>query len=360
MSRIRKISNNKSRPLDYTLDVDKYEEYGINVDPEIDWSTEMDLSSDPSINDYNKGYAMEPYEMRYYADRNVLHQVKKGETYETIAEKYFGHKSYAKQIKEMNKTLANKTLKPGMMLIVGRKPLTKEAAEEIRDITYTPENLAKEILTLWSQVDGPLQNFFEGFTMNKMTNEMKQEIAKILKEWGYEVTPVLEDRTPRYASKMKLFTKISKLSKENNMKTMFEGFNQLFPKSKVVKAMLEEITSLEKDGIIVKKAEAQGLLDYYKMIFPDDYATALIDVTLAKPNITFEEFKDVDVDISNESLTQMEKFDSGTQEPLGKPNNGGLNGYDFTTHMRPDSPGGVAPTSYEVRANRIMSKLKKK
>lgn len=372
MSRIKKINNNKSRPLDYTLNVEVNQEYGTS---DLNWQDDGGVKNDyglidpsipslndPTKNDYNKGYEMEPYTMRYFADRNVLHQTKKGETLASIAKKYFGHESHAEKILELNKDLAGQPIRDGLMFIVGRKP-ERVAAKEVRDITYSPENLAKEVLTLWRQVDGPLQNFFDGFTMNKMPNEMKKQIAEILNSWGYDITPTLTDQTPRYASQLKAFTKISKLSKDPVLNIISE-FKTIFPNSKVIHAMFEDITELQKTNVIIKKAEAQGLLDYYKMIFPDDYAAALIDVTLDKPEIAFEEFKDIQ--ISDEALEQMEKMDSGNQDPMGKPNDGGLGGYDFTTQMRSDT--GVAPSSFETgpfnvydrRAKRDNNSLKKK
>jgi hypothetical protein len=374
VSRIKKFNNNKSKPLDYTLNVEENNEYGTS---DLNWQDDGGVKNDhglidpsipsltdPSINDYNKGYEMEPYTMRYFADRNVLHQTTKGETLASIAKKYFGHENQASKIAELNSDLAKQPIKEGLMLIVGRRP-ERVATKEVQDITYTPENLAKEILTLWSQVDGPIQNFYDGFTMNKTTNEMKKQIAEILKGWGYEVTPTLTDETPRYASKIKVFTKISKLSKGSIISRLAE-LNKIFPTSKVAKAMFDEVTELEKSNIIVKKAEAMGMLDYFKQIFPDDYASALIDVTLDKPTIGFEEFKDIQ--LSDEALDQMEKMDSGNQDPVGKPNDGGMGGYDSTTQMRSDSPssGGVSPSSYETgpfnvyKANAVTNRLKKK
>src|SRR3712207_1194322 len=87
--------------------------------------------SDPSMKGYNKGWQQEPYKDRYYANK-------------------------------------------------------KKAAKEVNDISYDSENLAREILELWSQADGPLQNFFEAFTMNKVSNKMKKEIADIIRKKGYE------------------------------------------------------------------------------------------------------------------------------------------------------------------------------
>lgn len=359
MSRIKKINNNKSQSLDYTLNVDNRGEYGVIGDTDIDWSTDVDLQTDPSKNDYNKGYTMDPYEMRHIANKNVLHEVKVGESYETIAKQYFGNESYSHKIVSMNKELSSKELKNGMLLIVGKEPI-KTAAKEVTDITYTPEGLAKRIITLWSQADGPLQDFFNAFTMNKSTNEMKQQISEILRGWGYEVTPVLEDRTVRHASKIKLFSKIAKISKETNMQHVFTELQSIYPKSNIIASVLKDIEELTQNNILIKKAEAQGLVDYYKQIFPEEYAVSLINITFDKPDISFEEF-DENSDWSDESIEQMEKMLSGNQDPMSKnPNDGGMGGYDFTTQMRPDGPGGVAPTSYETRANRIMNRVKKK
>ncbi|MNN00724.1 hypothetical protein D3C81_1133240 [compost metagenome] len=80
-------------------------------------------------------------------------------------------------------------------------------------------------------------------------------------------------------------------------------------------------------------------------------------MSLDKPEIGFEDFKDIQ--ISDKALEQMEKMDSGNQKPMSNtPNNGGSGGggYDFTTQMRPDGPGGVPPTSYETRASKIKKK----
>lgn len=75
----------------------------------------------------------------------------------------------------------------------------KLAAKEVIDISSNPENYANEILSLWAEADGPLQNFYEAFTMNKINNKTKQEIARILNEQGYKVYPVLTDERPIYA-----------------------------------------------------------------------------------------------------------------------------------------------------------------
>jgi LysM domain. len=343
MNRVKKALNNTSNlPSSYTT-----KDYGLS---DLNWEdsggtfTEPKKIEDPSINDYIKGYQMEPYEFKQYA--NKLHKVEKGDTIYSIAKKYYNDEKYAQKIVEMNDSLIV-DMKPGYMLIIGQEERTKTAGKEIRDISYTPENIAIEILTLWKQVDGPLQNFFDAFTMNKTTNEMKIQIANCLASMGYNVVPVLVDETPKYAS---AYVNFSKLASSKRPKTIVDNLLKIFPKSKVLSKVAEEIRDLKK----YEKEDVMGLLDYYKKIFPDDYANSLVDITFNNPKVSFEEFKDIQ--ISDEALEQMEKMDSGNQNPTSKnPKDGGFGGYDFTTQMRPDGPGGVAPNFYETRAN-----LKKK
>lgn len=99
--------------------------------------------SDPTMKGYNKEYEVDPYKQRYYAN--------------------------------------------------------KTAAKEIIDVSNSAENYANEILSLWQEADGPLQNFFEAFTMNKLENNLIKEIAQILRQKGYNVYPILTDRRIRYA-----------------------------------------------------------------------------------------------------------------------------------------------------------------
>lgn len=352
MSRIKKINNNKS----LMLNINDGKEYGLS---DLNWEdsggtfNEPKKIEDPSMNDFLKGYQMEPYEFKQYANKNVLHKVEAGETVNTIAKKYFGHESYYKQIISMNESLVGTKWQEGLMLIVGREPIMKTAAEEVRIIEYTPEGLAKEILTLWKQVDGPLQNFFDGFTANKTTNDMKKKICEVLKGWGYEVTPTLVDETPRHANAFKGLMKGANLK---NAKESITYFKNMFPDSKVLQKVAKEIEELEEEGVKVAKEEARGLIDYYKLIFPDEYATSLVNISLDKPDMNFDEFKDIQ--ISDEALEQMEKMDSGNQNPTSnKPNDGGVGGFDFTTQTT-DGPGGVAPNMYETRAS--STRLKKK
>ncbi len=127
----------------------------INIEPiynlsDINWQDDTletgigDIDgSDPTMKGYNKGYQMEPYKERFYA--------------------------------------------------------SKTAAKEVIDISNSVDNYANEILSLWKEADGPLQNFFEGFTMNKFDNDTIKQIAEKIREKGYSVYPVLVDRRSRYA-----------------------------------------------------------------------------------------------------------------------------------------------------------------
>lgn len=137
--------------------------------------------SDPSIKGYNKGWQIEPYKQRYYA--NIID--KRSET-------------------------------------MKRK---KMSAKEVIDISFSAENYAKEILSLWTETDGPLQNFFEAFTMNKVNNKMKKEIAQILNSQGYKVYPVLVDERQIHAYSLFENTKDYQLSDESltSMENTFNG-----------------------------------------------------------------------------------------------------------------------------------------
>lgn len=333
--------------------VKENKEYGLS---DLNWKDDGDVLQDPSMNDYLKGYQMEPYEFKQYASINKLYKVAEGDSLGSIS--VFANKTI-KELYELNgfnkeTVSSSKHLKVGSYLIVDKaKSTEKVAAKEVRDISYTPENLAKEILSIWSQVDGPLQNFYDGFTMNKMDNKLKISIANILKEWGYEVYPTLTTDKPIYASAYQSFKKIAAL--KDPIEIMDKVISTIASSKTLEDIRVELINTAHENNGKVSLAEAGGLIDYYKQIFPEDYAVSLVSNAIDKPNMSFDEFNDIQ--LSDESLEQMEKMDSGNQKPLGNPNNGGMGGFDFSTQMRSDSPGGVAPTSYETRANKIQQRI---
>lgn len=137
-----------------------YREYGL---ADVNWEDDTLNTnignidgSDPSKEGYAKGYNMDPYEYRLIA-------------------------------KKENKKMKSRLLK-------------RRAAVEIMDITYTPKNYVEELLTLYKQTDGSLQNFFDGFTSNgKIDNKTKKQMCEILKEMGYEIKPTLLDENVKFA-----------------------------------------------------------------------------------------------------------------------------------------------------------------
>lgn len=150
--------NNDSFLGNFILDLDVYNLSDLNwKDDTLETGIGDIDGSDPSMKGYNKGWQMEPYKQRYYA--NIID----------------------KRSVKMNR-------------------IKKTSAKEVIDISYGAENYANEILSLWQEVDGPLQNFFEAFTMNKIDNKMKKEIAKILGEQGFKVYPVLVDERAIHAN----------------------------------------------------------------------------------------------------------------------------------------------------------------
>lgn len=145
----------------YNLNIDILEDNYYNVS-DLNWQDDTletgigDIDgSDPSKKGYSKGYQLDPYEERFYANYNG-----------------------GKRMRRL-----------------------KKAVVEVRDISYSAENYANELLSIWKESDSPIQDFFDAFTSNgKISNNDKKDMAKLLKERGYEVTPCLLDETVRYAN----------------------------------------------------------------------------------------------------------------------------------------------------------------
>lgn len=121
------------------------------------YTNEGDIEgSDPSKTSYERGYKLQPYEMRYIANKGRKNKMKR---------------------------------------------LRRKAAVEITKIKFSPQDYAEEILSIWKEVDGPLQDYFDAFTSNgKVDNKTKKEICEILREKGFEVVPTLLDERPKYAA----------------------------------------------------------------------------------------------------------------------------------------------------------------
>lgn len=282
MNRIQERIKIQNQPI-------KQNEYDYSKN--LNWRDDGDVLNDPSINDYLKGYKIDPYKFEQWANKNNIN-------------------------------------------------LNKEAARETREMHFFPEYLADEILTLWNGVDGPLQNLFEGFTL-RYDNKMKKSIAECLLSKGYTVYPVLVDDKPRYAKRQNVIKRLASLNSNSGFK-LFAG----------------EIQDLKDNDVKVTKVDAQGLLDYYKLIYPSDYALSLVNIKIdnvSQANSEFELYNDVS--LSDESLDKIEDYMSGNADPTYVKDNGfGDFNYDFLSDSRKD---GVQPSDYVLKANKKKSLIKK-
>jgi hypothetical protein len=264
----------------------------------LNWRDDGDALSDPCMNDYLAGYQIEPYEFKQWAGKKNI-------------------------------------------------PLQKTADLETVVMQFTPEFLADRIVTLWNGADGPLQSFFEGFTL-RYDNKMKMQLAEILAGKGFEVYPVLTDDKPRYARKVEILKKIAS-SKSFDAIMLFGKI--ALAQSDGLRLLIGELEDLEESGVKVTAIDTAGLLDYYKQIYPQDFALQLVTDLIEKPEqaveSNFEHFKDYS--ISDESLDKIEDYMSGNAHPMYT-RDGGNGGWDFTTDSR--NTDGTAPSLYETRASK--------
>lgn len=238
---------------------------------------------DPSINDFLKGYQMDPYEFRQWAK--------------------------------------------------DKKGIVKKAWVEVDVLQFTPEYLADKILKVWNSSDGLLQNFYESFCL-RYNNKLKIDIAEELMKNGYKVYPLLIEDKPIYAKSDSMKKLVLAIAKDEKFKTSIA----LHKLSKDIKD--EEVS----------KDNMDTLLNYYSLIYPKDYAislvTDLINTDDKDKNKSFDFYRDFQ--LSNESLSAIEKYLSGNQDPIAF-NDGGNNGYDFSCDMRYDT---TAPNNYEITAKK--------
>lgn len=296
----------------------------VNYDNLNSRDSDENVLADPSLNDYLKGYNINPYEFQQWAK---------------------------KKLKGMDKT----------------------AAEEADVMHFTPEYLADKILMLWNGADGPLQNFFDAFTL-RYPNKLTKDVASMLNTMGYKVFPELVDDRPLYAKYKKQFKKLTASKKHNDAIKCLASLKTMnpFKKSAAFNKFYSEIEKLSKSGLTITAEDMSGLLNYYEQIFPEDFAVTLTTNFIKKdekqqkkdlydidPNKKMKHFNDTQ--LSNESLDKIEDYMSGNAQPYGQNYNqggypGGYFGYDTTTQMYSDQS--VPPTSYEVRSS-IKKKGKK-
>jgi hypothetical protein len=311
-----KIQTGKSKLRQRLAQIDsKIDEYNkknnlVNYD-DLNWRDDGDVLNDPSMNDYLKGYQIDPYEFKQWA---------------------------SKKLETMNKT----------------------AAQETDVLNFTPEYLADKILTLWNGSDGPLQNFFDAFTL-RYPNKLTQLVANELNKLGYTVFPELVDDRPRYAEHKKTFKTAIASKKHSIAIKCLASLKEMnpFKDSKGFNTFLEDVEGVAKLGLEITAADMAGLLEYYKQIFPEDFAIGLTTnfIQPSKDKTHYDVTPEKkDTQLSDESLKAIEDRMSGNADPFGQPYSesgyaGGYFGYDQLTQTRSDN-GGVAPISYETRASK--------
>ena len=270
-------------------------EYDYDLD--LNWRDDGDVLGDASMNDYLKGYQIEPYAFQQWA-------------------------------KDKKKNI-------------------KIATKEVIVMQFYPEYLADYILTLWNGIDGALQDFFEGFTL-RYNNDLKIAIANELKKKGYKVFPVLVDDRAFYANKR--LVNIIKTASKKDVNTKIAIAKELFKKSEALKLCFGEIDDITEMGTKVTASRVSDLLQYYSAIFPEDYAICLTKNLIDnKIDTGFENYQDYG--ISDDGLNSMEKMLSGNQDSyFEQPNGGNTNstdmGYDYVSQMRGFD--GVRPEQYEL------------
>jgi len=279
------------------LRVEDNKEYDYDLD--LNWRDDGDDGQGkpyPTMNDYHKGYQEKPYEFVQWAKKN------------------------------------NKNI--------------RTAAMEVINMHFYPEFLADYILTLWNGVDGSLQNFYEGFTL-RYNNNLKQAIAKELKNKGYTVYPVLVDDRAFYAKRLNtIVRKANHVSLDVQLSIAETLFN-----SEALKLCLGEVRDIREMNQPVSIENMNEMLAYYQELFPQDYAISMTK-DLINRNLNKENFKDLynDFNITNDSLKSMELMLGENRDPFDNPYYGGEDfGYNYITKMRGFD--GVKPEQYEIKAS---------
>ena len=242
---------------------------------------------DPSMADFIQGYKLDPYKVRYF---------------------------------------------DCMAKAISPKQMERLAWKEVDVLEFNPKYLADKILKLWNQIDGPLQNVFEAFTLRYDT-KLKQDIAAEINKQGYEVYPILLIQAPMYAGR------------NSKIKRCISIFKKLIPTF----GMNHLIQDLEYASKMRRTADKKSdmLINYYVRLFPEDYSLKLVKnfIEPRKDNVYTDKTRVYeDFQISDDSLKKMEEFLSGEQESLVLKDNP-YDAYDFKSNLRYDT---TAPNTYEV------------
>ena len=215
-----------------------------------------------------------------------------------------------------------------------KRLIKRKAWKEVDVLQYNPEYLADKILKLWNQIDGTLQNTFEAFTL-RYSNREKQEIAEVINNRGYEVYPVFIQDSPMYGADNSYANIINKIC----------GACKKVKKTTGIRRLSQDLLYVKEHNLFNNDI-ANTLIDYYSALFPEDYSLSLIKNHFSDNYLSefrgFDKFEDYQ--ISDESLEQIEKWDSETDNSTYLKDNT-FDGYDFVSDMRYDT---TEPNNYEV------------
>lgn len=304
---------------EFTKKIEYENEYDYEQD--LNWRDDETYTDATSRNDFLFGYNQDPYQFQQWASKKINYN-----------DKTFG----GNQMSQMN----NINLLDDRILT--KQNLVREAAQEVLPMEFNPKALANYLLVYWNGIDGTLQNLFDSFTL-RYNNNLKKAIADELNKMGYEVYPVLVDDRPIYASRLNT---VLKIAKNFSIKKKLQLAGALFPKSEPLRLCLGEIADSEEAGIRLASNGIVNLLDYYKEIYPEEYAIALTTDLAKNKMVSIHPEHYQDYNLTDESVTQIEKMMSGNQDPYYPVHDGGMNGWNYVSDLR--GLDGTRPVDYEV------------
>ncbi len=280
----------------YTLNNYDYK-HGLNWRDDGNDSDDGQGVEDPSMNDFLMGYNIDPYEFRQWATKKK-----------------------------------------------------KLAAREVDLMQFTPEYLADKILRLWNGADGTLQDFFEAFTL-RYKNDLKIKIAVLLEKRGYKVYPVLTEDRPIYARHNNI---LKKIKASNNIENIIKYCRTIFAESDVINELADEIDELNKSNLDLEPIDLSGIIDYYMLIYPEEYALSLVNKAIKDESISPQNQNvnkaNSDFGISNESLEKIEDYMSGNSDPTYNKDYGfGDFAYDNVSDTRSDT---LMPREYMIQVSK--------
>jgi aminopeptidase-like protein len=138
---------------------------------------------------------------------------------------------------------------------------------------------------------------------------------------------------------------VRKASKKS-IATKLEVAKKMFRNSEALRLCLGELDDIKEMGVQISQKRVADLIDYYKNIFPEDYALCLTDNLIKeKEDNSLENYKDFN--LSDEALMSVENMLGGNRDPYSPMYDGGDDmGYDYISHMRGFD--GVTPEQYEL------------